>query len=104
MINERAQYPKSIDEPNLIVYSAFEESKLSVITEVPLVAGLVPNDFKYFIENWVECIKSVNTMLIEVVDLQPVQGVPVARSIADAPWPLSKRMMYTARYISVNYA
>jgi hypothetical protein len=56
----------------LIVYSAFEESKLSVITEVPLVAGLVPNDFKYFIENWVECIKSVNTMLIEVVDLQPV--------------------------------
>lgn len=57
MINERTMYPKSIDEPNLIVYSAFDESKLSVITEVPLAAGLFPDDFKHFIENWVECIK-----------------------------------------------
>ncbi len=56
MIEERTQYPKSIDEPNMIVYSAFEESKLSVITEVPLVSDLLPNDFKYFIENWIECI------------------------------------------------
>lgn len=62
-----------------------------------------PDDFKFFIENWAECASKLNPLIEEVKLLEPVNGYGTGRTVAVCPWPMSKRLMYTARYPCLNY-
>lgn len=74
-----------------------------MITEVPLVRAVMPNEFKYFIENWLVAAKEINTMIDSIEELEPVQGIKISKSVANAPWPLSKRVVFAARYPCLDY-
>ena len=94
---------KSYEGEGLIVYIHFEDTRASVITEVHPIPDLLPEDFKFFIENWASCAAKLNPLIEEVKLLEPVQGYGVGRTVAVLPWPLSKRVMYTARYPCLDY-
>lgn len=76
---------------------------MSVITEVDCVAGVMPDDFIYFVENWLQCVKEFNPLMKEVFELEPVCGIKVSKTIANAPWPLANRVTFAARYPCVNF-
>ena len=103
MINNRHTLKRAVDDKNLIVYTAFEGNKVTVITEVPELEDIHPDDFQYFIENWAECATKLNPLIEEVKLLDPVNGYGTGRTVAVCPWPMSKRLMYTARYPCINY-
>lgn len=103
LTENRSQFKKSELDKNLIVYTLFEGSKMTVITEVPHVPDLVPEDFKYFINNWVDCAAALNPLIESVEILEPVDGYGTGRTIAVCPWPLSKRLMYSARYPCLDF-
>lgn len=103
MIDNRKTFTRAIEEPNLIIYTSFEESKMAVVSEVPCVVGLYPDEFKHFILNWPECAKLCNPILLEIIQLEPVQGYAVAKTVGDAPWPISKRISYSCRYPHLDY-
>lgn len=42
-------------------------------------------------------------MIEEVKILEPVNGYGTGRTVAVCPWPLSKRIMYSARYPCLDY-
>lgn len=66
MIENRGTFEKVVNEPEFIIYTSFEESKMSVISEIPSVEDLLPEDFIYFIENWSSCAQKINPMIEEV--------------------------------------
>ena len=72
MIENRTNFKKAVDEQNLIIYTLFEDSKMSIISEVPAVMDLLPEDFKFFIENWANCAAKLNPMIEVVQHLDPV--------------------------------
>ena len=76
---------------------------MTLIGEVPLARGLIPEEFKYFIENWPVAAKQVNSMIDSIQELEPVQGINVTKTTANAPWPMSKRVMFAARYPCIDY-
>lgn len=103
LINNRTSFKVAVDEKHVKVYTKFEESKMSVITEVPFVEGLIPDDFRFFIQNWAECAPKLNPLIESVQLLDPVNGYGTGKTVAVCPWPLSKRIMYTARYPLLDY-
>lgn len=72
---------------------------MSTVVSVNLVEGLFSNDFKYFIDNWSECVAQVNPLIVQVTSLEPVNGVPVSYTVAKCPPPLSNRLSFNARYV-----
>jgi len=48
-IDQRTTLLKAIEEPNLTVYNLFVGDNMTLIGEVPLARGLLPEEFKYFI-------------------------------------------------------
>ena len=102
-IEQRATLVKAIEEPNLIVYNLFEGDNMTLIGEVPLARGMMPEEFKYFIQNWPVAAKQINSMIDSVEELEPVQGYNVTKTTANAPWPLSKRVIFAARYPCIHH-
>lgn len=104
VVDERQTFPKVVEEPNMTIYQTVQDDgKTNIVTEVPLVEGVLPDEFKYFIENWAVAAKEINPMLDSITELEPVQGYKVSRSVANAPWPLSNRVVYAARYPCIDY-
>ena len=66
MLENRATFEKVVNEPEFIIYTSFEESKMSVISEIPCVDDLYPEDFIYFIQNWTSCAQKINPLIEEV--------------------------------------
>ena len=100
LVESRASLNKTFDQDGLIVYTAFEDAKMSSVVEVACVEGLTPmGDFNYFIENWATCAPKVNPLIFDLKELEPVDGVPVAYTIAKCPAPLSNRINFAARYV-----
>lgn len=75
---------------------------MSVIIEANF-PDLVPNNFLYFLDNWASCSKKLNPLIDSAEELEPIQGFNVGRAVANTPWPLWKRVTFSARYPSVNY-
>ena len=44
----------------------------------------------------------MNPLIEEIKHLEKIQGYDVTRSVATAPWPLHKRIMYSVRYPKVD--
>ena len=96
--------PKVLDEPGLTIYQHYEDNgKMSIITELACAKNIMPNEFKYFIENWQNAAKDLNPLIDQVEELEPVQGFKVAMTIAKAPWPLSARIMFSGRYPTIDF-
>lgn len=72
---------------------------MSTVVSVDQVEGLTGSDFKYFIDNWCDCVAQVNPLILQVQSLEPVDGVPVAYTVAKCPPPLSNRVNFNARYV-----
>lgn len=90
-------------DSNLTVRTKYEEdgkdSKLLLLTEVKNVPhGLTSDDFLYFIDNWKSCITGLNTLITNVEELTPIEGVPVGKTTAELPWPMSTRVTFVARW------
>jgi hypothetical protein len=91
---------KTFDQDGIKVFTTFEGAMMSSVVEVALVEGLTPmEDFNFFIENWPTCAPKVNPLIIELKELEPVYGVPIAYTIAKCPSPLSNRINFNARYV-----
>ena len=103
IVKNRSDYKVAVDEANLKVSTFFDDSKMSIITEVPCVQGVPPEQFKYFVDNWLDCVSHMNPLIKEVKELEPVQGIKVGRTLAEAPWPLANRVTYVARYPIKDY-
>jgi hypothetical protein len=67
------------------------------------IPDLLPDNFAYYIENWASCAKALNPMIDTIVLLNDVQGFGTGKQIANVPWPLSKRITFTARYPTINF-
>lgn len=109
LVKRREELPISdnIDNGNMIIRTHYEEkgdkSKFTVVTEVKRAKnGLLPSDFQYFIENWADCCRDINPLVVDVKHYPDVEGYGVSRSTADAPWPLAQRVSYAARYIKTH--
>lgn len=102
-VTDRANLTLNIDEPNIKVYTTFQDSNMVVVAEAPCVEDLHPDDFIVFIENWADCIADINPLLCRVDKLAPIQGYPVGRTVAQCPWPLSNRINICARYPVLNW-
>ena len=91
---------KTFDQDGIKVFTTFEGAMMSSVVEVAMVEGLTPmEDFNFFIENWPICAHKVNPLIIELKELEPVDGVSVAYTIAKCPAPLSNRINFAARYV-----
>ena len=42
-------------------------------------------------------------MIDSIDELEPVQGYNVTKTTANAPWPLSKRIIFAARYLCLDH-
>lgn len=103
-IEDRQTWKKSIDEANFKVFTSFENpQQMAVITEIPACLGVMPDDFKYFCMNWDKCVKLINPMLADLQYLKDEQGYGVTKTVANAPWPLYKRLTYTVRFPMPDY-
>ena len=76
---------------------------MTMVTEIKVIDNLYPEDFKYFLENWSEVAPKLNPQLASIQILPEEQGYGVGKTIANAPFPLSNRVSFTARYPQVNY-
>lgn len=103
MCADRQKFTIAVDEPNIRVSTYFDDSKMSIITEVPCVNGVPPESFVYFINNWLQCVKSINPLIAEIEELEPVQGYSVGKTKANVPWPLTTRCTIAARYPCPNF-
>ena len=102
-IADNANVTLNTDEPNMKISTTFQDAQMCVITIVPCVEDLLPDDFIPFIENWADCIKDINPLLCRVEKLEPIQGYPVGKTVAECPWPLSNRINICARYPRLNW-
>lgn len=98
IISDRSKFKVASDEANLKVSTYFEESRMSVISEVPCVVGVPPASFCYFINNWLDCVQNINPLISKIENLESIQGYCVGKTTAECPWPLSKRITIAARY------
>ena len=69
---DRSKLTLNIDEPNIKVYTTFQDSNMIVVAEAPCVEDLHPDDFIVFIENWADCIADINPLLCRVDKLAPI--------------------------------
>lgn len=100
LVENRKSLNKTFDQDGITVYTTFEDAKMSSVVEVALVEGLSPmGNFNYFIENWATCAPKVNPLIIELKEMEPVDGVPIAYTIAKCPSPLNNRINFNARYV-----
>lgn len=92
------------DENGNIVMRGFTEGAgIIMVTEVKQVLTLTPSDFKYFIENWGDIAKALNPMVASIELLADIEGFGIGKTIANAPYPLSNRVTFTARYPMLDY-
>ena len=103
IIGERHSSQKAIQEKQMTVYSKFDGSLVKVVIETSCIEGIMPSDFRWFIDNWFDCVQKLSPLIEEVMECEAVDGVKVARTVTAAPWPLSKRIMYMARYPFIDY-
>jgi hypothetical protein len=89
---------------NIVMRAVFAGTTgMTMVTEIKVINNLYPDDFKYFIENWGTVAPKLNPQLASITLLPEVEGYGTAKSVANAPYPLSNRVSFTARYPQVNY-
>lgn len=76
---------------------------MTLISEY-FAAGFSTAEFKFYIQDWLNTAKSVNPMIERIDRLEDVEGYEVMRQVANAPWPLSNRVVFVARYPCIDYA
>lgn len=103
ILNDRANFKVDVNQPNIKVSVWSEtESKQSIITEAPLVAGVHPDAFLYFIDNWIECVGEMNPIMKETKWLEPIGNTRISRTVMKAPWPVDDRVSFEATYPCKN--
>ena len=89
---------------NFIMRALFEgNAGIIMVTEVKEILTLVPEDFRYFIENWALVARTLNPMIASIELLPEIDGFGIGKTIAKAPYPMSDRVTFTARYPVPDY-
>lgn len=103
MLSTRKNLEVCLEEPNLTIYSLYEGNRMTLISEY-FAADSSTSEFKFFIQDWIDTAKTVNPMIEKIERLPDVEGYEVLRQEANAPWPLSNRVVFVARYPCIDYA
>ena len=91
------------EEGNIEVRCNWDESgKVICLAEMKFAAGLTPEHFKYFFENWYENILEVNLILNSSVLVETVEGYQVIQTEANAPLFFSNRGLIMTKYPDFN--
>ena len=67
-----------------------------------VIAGIVPDDFRVFFENWDTVGASANATIESLVKIGSDDGVDIMKIVASTPWPLSNRIMFSTRYLELD--
>ena len=95
-----------IDEENgnLQVRMSWDESVNTMICigVQHMIEGLVPDDFRAFMENWDQIGNDANKSIISAQKIGTDDGVDTIKVLAKTPWPLSNRLMFSTRYLELD--
>ena len=70
--------------------------------EQKIISDLLPDDFLPFFNNWDTVGASANATVESIDKIGTDEGVDTMKIIANAPWPISNRIMFSTRYLELN--
>ena len=92
------------EDGNVEVRQSWDETTnvMMAFGEQKVVQGLMPDDFLRFFETWETVGAEANSSIDSIEKVGTDEGVDTMKVIANAPWPLSNRVMFSTRYLELN--
>ena len=79
-----------------------ESNVMQVFGEAKVVSDLVPDDFKTLFENYETHAVEANATVKAAYKIGTDEGVDTIKSVVNAPWPVSERVMFCTRYLDLD--
>ena len=67
-----------------------------------MIEGLSVDDFRPFMANWEAHGADANPSIASITKVGTDEGVDILKVHGKAPWPISDRIMFSARYLDLD--